>query len=144
MIVMKPSARKRIANALHVAAPPAVIALGILVLLVIIVLLRFPPAQYDFYPKCPIYKLTHLQCPGCGATRATAALLRGHLAEAMHLNALVTLLLPFVAGWGIVCHRRVLQHKSIRWPQPPPAVLYSALTLAAVFTVIRNLPHHSF
>ena len=126
------------------AAPPAVIALGILVLLVIIVLLRFPPAQYDFYPKCPIHELTHLQCPGCGATRAAAALLRGHLAEAMHLNALVTLLLPFVAVWGIVCYRRVLQRKSVRWPQPPPAVLYSALTLSAVFTVIRNLPHHSF
>ena len=61
-----------------------------------IVLLCFPPAQNNFYPKCPIYKLTHLQCPGCGATRA-AAVLRGDFAEAIHFNALVTLLLPFVA-----------------------------------------------
>jgi hypothetical protein len=141
MIGMNPTSRKRIADALRTAAPPAVIALGILV---IVVLLRFPPAQYNFYPQCPIHELTHLQCPGCGATRAVAALLRGHLAEAMRLNALVTLLLPFVAAWGIVCYRRVLQRKPIRWAQPPPAVLYAAFTLAAVFTVIRNLPRHSF
>ncbi len=144
MIVMNPWLRKRIADALHTAAPPAVIAVIALVILVIIVLLRFPPAQYNFYPQCPIHELTHLQCPGCGATRAAAALLRGHLAEAMYLNALVTLLLPFVAVWSIVCYRRVLQRKPVRWLQPPPAVLYAAFTLSAVFTVIRNLPRHSF
>jgi hypothetical protein len=141
MIVMNSSLRKRIADALHTAAPPAVIAV---IALVILVLLRFPPGQYNFYPQCPIHELTHLQCPGCGATRAAAALFRGRLAEAMRLNALVTLLLPFVAGWGIVCYRRVLQRKPIRWPQPSPAVLYAAFTLTAVFTVIRNLPRHSF
>ena len=53
MIVMKPSARKRIANALHVAAPPAVIALGILVLLVIIVLLRFLLRSTTSIPSAP-------------------------------------------------------------------------------------------
>jgi hypothetical protein len=108
------------------------------------VLLFFPPTQYSFYPQCPIHELFHLQCPGCGATRALAALLRGHLAEAMRLNALVMMLLPLAAAYGIACYRRLLQHKAIRPPQPPAAAIYAALALATVFTVIRNLPHRSF
>ena len=128
----------RIGSIVRAAAPPAVIALAVTVLLL------FPPAQYSFYPQCPIYELLHLQCPGCGTTRALAALLHGHLAEAMRLNALVTLPLPLAAAHGIACYHRFLQRKAIRWPQLPPAAIYAALTLASVFTVIRNLPLWSF
>jgi hypothetical protein len=71
-------------------------------------------------------------------------MLHGHFAEAMRLNALVTLLLPFAAAYGILCYCRLLQRKALRWPQPPPAILYAGFTLAAVFTLIRNLPLHSF
>ena len=129
--------RRRTADTLRAAVPPAVVALaGIL-------LLRFPPAQYSIYPRCPIRDLLHLQCPGCGATRALAAILHGHFAEAMNLNALVTLLLPFAAAYGILSYSRLLQRKALHWPQPLPAVIYGALTLATVFTVIRNLPRHT-
>jgi hypothetical protein len=130
--------RGRIADTLRTAAPPAIIAL------VIAILLRCPPDQYSFYPQCPVHEFLHLQCPGCGGTRAVAALLRGHLAEAMQFNALVTLLLPLAAAYGILCYGRLLQRKAIRWPHPRPAGLYVAFSLAAVFTVVRNLPHHLF
>jgi uncharacterized BrkB/YihY/UPF0761 family membrane protein len=62
----------------------------------------------------------------------------------MKLNALITLLLPFAAAYGILCYYRLLQRKPLRWSQPRPAVIYAAFTVAAVFTVIRNLPSHSF
>jgi Protein of unknown function (DUF2752) len=132
------SPRSRTADILRAAAPPAIIAL------VAILLLRFPPAQYSFYPRCPIHEFFHLQCPGCGATRALAALLRGQLTEAINLNALMPLLLPFAAAYGIFCYSRLLQRKAFRWPQPRPAVIYAAFAVATVFTVIRNLPLHSF
>jgi Protein of unknown function (DUF2752) len=132
------TARSRTADTVRAAALPAIIALAA------ILLLCFPPAQYSFYPRCPIYELFHLQCPGCGATRAIAAILHGHFIEAMSLNALITLLLPFAAAYGILCYYRLLQRKVLRWPQPPPAVLYAALAAAAVFTLIRNLPLHPF
>jgi hypothetical protein len=128
----------RIANTLFAAVPPAIIALATMIML------RFPPAQHSFYPQCPIHELLHLQCPGCGATRAVTALLHGQVTEAMNLNALVTLLLPFAAAYGILCYGRLLQRKTIRWPQPPPAIIYSALIVSAAFTVIRNLPFPSF
>jgi hypothetical protein len=130
--------RSRIANTLLAALPAAIIALATMIVL------RFPPAQHGFYPRCPVHELLHLQCPGCGATRAVAALLHGRVTEAMKLNALVTLLLPFAAGYGIFCYCRLLQRKTIRWPQLPPALIYSALIMGAVFTVIRNLPFPSF
>ena len=135
-MILRP--RSRIADTLHTAAPPAAIALAI------IILLRFPPDQYSFYPQCPIHEFFHLQCPGCGGTRAVAALLHGQLAQAMQFNALVTLLLPFVAAYGILFYERLLQRKAIRWPQPPPAVLFAAFGLAALFTLVRNLPIHLF
>ncbi len=130
--------RSRIADTLRTAVPPAIIALAT------IILLRFPPAQHSFYPRCPINELLHLQCPGCGATRAVAALLRGRFTEAMSLNPIITLLLPFAAAYGILCYSRLLQRKPLRLPQPRPAVIYAALTVATVFTVVRNLPPHTF
>jgi hypothetical protein len=92
----------------------------------------------------PIQEYLHLQCPGCGATRALAALLRGHLAEAFRFNALVTGLLPFATAHGLYSYRRFLQGKPLRWPQPPPAAIYAAFAVTIVFTVTRNLPLHSF
>jgi hypothetical protein len=128
------STHSRIANLVRAAAPLAVVTLAATVLL------RYPPAQNSFYPQCPIHEYLHLQCPGCGATRALAALLGGHPVEAMHFNALATLLLPFAVTYGILCYHRFLQRRPIRWPQPTPIVTYASLIVAAVFTVIRNLP----
>jgi hypothetical protein len=130
--------RIRIASIARAAAPLVVIALATAVLLL------FPPAQFGFYPECPIRQYLHLQCPGCGGTRALAALLHGHLVEALHLNALITLLLPFAAPYGIRCYSLFLQRNPLRWPQASPLAMHAAAALTAVFTVVRNLPLHSF
>lgn len=135
---MTDTTRSRIANKLRAAAPPALVALAA------IILLCFPPAQNTFYPQCPIYEIFHLQCPGCGATRALAAVLRGDFAEALHFNALITLLLPFAAVYGIICYRRFLRRKLLRLLQPSPAAIFSALAITAIFTILRNLPLRSF
>ncbi len=69
---MNPDRRSRLAAILRTAAPVAAL------LVAVALLLRFPPAQYAFYPQCPIHHSLGLLCPGCGATRALAALLHGH------------------------------------------------------------------
>jgi hypothetical protein len=135
---MTVSPGSRIAHTLRAAAPPLIVALTAAILL------RFPPAQGSFYPRCPIYEYLHLQCPGCGATRALAALLRGHFSEAMHLNALITPLSPFAAVCCIRCYRRFLQRKPIRWQRISPVALYVAFGVIAVFAVARNLSSQSF
>lgn len=118
--------------------PPTIVAFAI------IILLRFPPTQYSFYPQCPIFEYLHLECPGCGTTRALAALLHGRLAEAFHFNALVVLWLPVAAAYAILCYYRFLQRRPLRWPQTPPIATYFACVVAVLFTIVRNLPLHFF
>ena len=128
----------RIATALRAAAPPVIAMLAVAVLLV------FPPTPHGFYPRCPIHELFNLKCPGCGGTRALSALLHGHLVEALRWNALVTLLLPIAAAYGVYGYSQLLERKPLRLPHPPLAAIYTAFGIVMVFTVMRNLPHAAF
>jgi Protein of unknown function (DUF2752) len=47
---------------------------------------------------CPFAIVTGHPCPGCGLTRATFALLQGHLTEALHLHPLSVVVSPLFAG----------------------------------------------
>ncbi|MDW5264798.1 MULTISPECIES: DUF2752 domain-containing protein [Acidobacteriaceae] len=125
--------RSRMATVLRALAPLAVVALAAAVLL------RFPPNRYSFYPVCPIYRYLHVQCPGCGATRALAALLHGHLAEALRLNALTTLLMPVAVFYAALCYRRFLRRELLQLPRLPRSAVYSSLAAAVLFAIVRNL-----
>ena len=101
-----------------------------------LVLRRFPPEQYAFYPACPIYSYFHVECPGCGATRALAALLRGDIRQAILDNALFVLgVLPASMAYGATAIRRGERG----WPALPKSVIYAGLVIAIAFGVARNL-----
>jgi len=103
-------------------------------------LLRFPPEQYTFYPACPIYRYLHLECPGCGATRALAALLHGHLRDAIHDNALFILgVLPTATTYLLIAMMRSARRAAHIWPTPPKPAIYASLAIALTFAVARNL-----
>src|SRR5277367_1610284 len=70
--------------------------LGVTTLGIAAVVFFFNPATHPFYPVCEFHRLTGLNCPGCGMTRALYALLHGNFSTALHDNA------PFVAGLIIV------------------------------------------
>jgi hypothetical protein len=99
----------------------------------------WPPARFAFYPACPIHQFLGIECPGCGATRALAALLRGHPVEALRLNALFVLLLPVALAGAAESYRRAMRPGVFRWPQPPAPALYATLAAAALFTIVRNV-----
>jgi hypothetical protein len=126
--------RSRLTTVLRLAAPPVAVffAVGLLIL--------YPPAQYHFYPQCPIHQYLHIDCPGCGATRALAALLHGHVAKALRLNALTTLLFPIAAFYAIRSYIRLLRAKPIHLPQPTTRTLQLACAITLAFTILRNLP----
>ena len=121
------SARTK-ANALALAAVPAMALLS-----------RFPPDRYHFYPACPVYHYLHVYCPGCGSTRALAALLHGRLAEAMHYNPLFVVLLPMLCLFAGFVYWKAAVRNRIEWPQLPQTVLASLLGVIAAFTIVRNL-----
>ena len=99
---------------------------------------RFPPAEYSFYPRCPIYLTTHWLCPGCGSTRALHALLHLDIPGALHYNALFTVLFPFVCLWlGFICYW------TLRYDRFPRLVFPRSLAVAlgvmvVLFTIARN------
>src|ERR1700722_13080861 len=60
----------------------------------------FNPSTNGFYPVCQFHRLTGLNCPGCGATRAFYALLHGNFSTALRDNALFVIGLVAAAGRG--------------------------------------------
>jgi hypothetical protein len=105
------------------------------------ILYRFPPDSSGFYPRCFFKETFHLDCPGCGGTRAVAALLHGRLAEALHFNPLVVILLPLVLAFLGMAWFRAIRDTEFRWPFVPSLCLKATLAAAIAFTVMRNLPH---
>lgn len=107
------------------------------------VLFLLDPVQHSFYPVCPFHKLTGLNCPGCGSTRAMHEMLHGHILAALRCNALVMLTLPFVM-WMVARHligrwrgqQRTLEFQT-NW-------LWIFLGVTIVFTVLRNLPQFAW
>ncbi len=51
-------------------------------------LLCFSPPSHPLFQVCGFHWLTGRPCPLCGLTRALFALAKGHVAEAIHFNAL--------------------------------------------------------
>ena len=111
----------------------------LLLTLLAVMLWRFPPERYGLYPPCPVFRYLHLQCPGCGTTRAFAALLHGDIPAALRLNALTTLGLPFTLALALRSYWRYVRLRRPFLPPLPPAVLYATLAVCAVFAVARNM-----
>jgi Protein of unknown function (DUF2752) len=106
------------------------------------VVLRFPPASSRFYPRCPIFLWFQIYCPGCGGTRALAALLHGRLHEALHWNAMLVIFFPFAVVFFAVTYWRAIKAGIFRWPTIPNSLLTLSLVLIGIFTVARNLATH--
>jgi len=100
-------------------------------------LYRFSPQEYSFYPRCPFFALTHHYCPGCGATRAIAALLHGNVSQALHFNAAITLLAPLALYYLLVSYW-VAQREN-RWAGPfvPSWTWKPALACLLLFGLLR-------
>jgi hypothetical protein len=84
------------------SSPRARASLALLPAAMAAALLRlFPPWLYAIYPVCPIRALTGWRCPGCGSTRALAAMLSGRFADALHYNPLAVILWPVLAALAL-------------------------------------------
>jgi len=104
------------------------------------VLYTFAPSEHSFYPRCIFHALTGWQCPGCGGTRALYHLLHFHLGEAMHYNALVTLLAPLALAYFIFWYATVLRSgQGPGLPLPRLAIMCLYLVVL-LFGVARNIP----
>ena len=130
---MMPTTRSRFTLAMQAAAAVA------LFVFTAVLLFRFPPEQYSFYPQCPIHHYLGILCPGCGTTRALASLLHGNLGEALRLNALTVLLLPIAIGYAVAGYLSFHTRRPLVLPQPQPLAMCGLLAVTVVYTIARNL-----
>jgi hypothetical protein len=103
----------------------------------------FNPSAHGFYPVCQFHRLTGLNCPGCGATRALYALLHGDFSTAARDNVLLVVAIPSAAArgaWFALNHLRGRPNGKFI----PTSLLIPLLVVMGVFGVLRNLPMFAF
>lgn len=89
---------------------------------------------------CPFLAITGLWCPFCGGTRAIDALASGEVVMALGMNALVVLLVPFVAvEWGRWTLGRA-RGRPTSFMNYSSRVIAVAAGLAVLYAVVRNIP----
>lgn len=116
-----------------------VVTLGSLGLLTVALHLR-DPHQHASWGLCPS-ALLGFSCPGCGGLRAVNDLTHGQIGAAASSNLAFVVALPFlVVGLGIWTIDRWRGATTRIGPRVSRVALPTALTLLAVFTVLRNLP----
>lgn len=101
------------------------------------------PLKHTVFPACPFHTVTGGWCPGCGATRASSLLLRGHPIEALHYNAMWVIAAPIVVyglvRWGLRAYGVPLGDRLRAIPTDRPFIVAVLLAQLAFF-VVRNLP----
>jgi hypothetical protein len=100
----------------------------------------FDPAKANL-PLCTFHVLTGLDCPGCGATRATHELLHGRLLAAWRYNALWVLALPLAVYMTVSELRALTGRRPLPGDLPRQPWFWVAVVAAAIaFFVVRNQP----
>lgn len=87
---------------------------------------------------CPFHELTGLQCPGCGNTRATMALLRLDFKAMLGYNLLYPLQMLYVLRLYIVCAKNYIYHGRFAYRTKPDWLDIVCLALILVWGVVRN------
>jgi hypothetical protein len=109
----------------------------------IAVVFFFNPATHTFYPVCQFHRLTGLNCPGCGMTRALYALLHAKFMRAMRDNALFVLALATLTIRGAWFRWNKFRGR-LNGGFFTARFLWPLLVFAVTFTVLRNLPMFAF
>ncbi|MCP3965528.1 MAG: DUF2752 domain-containing protein [Lentisphaerae bacterium] len=96
-----------------------------------------------FYPRCPLFCLTGLHCPGCGSTRSLAALSHGNIADACRKNIFVVAAVPFVTA-GLIIYLLRCFGVNVKTPFISGKLIMGLFILVLAFFVLRNISLYPF
>ncbi len=99
----------------------------------------------DFKVECPLYKITHLYCPGCGITRCLIELLHFHFYQAFRYNPYVFLLLPLIILYLLYqIYIWIMEKEDKVSNQIPRGILNFFIITLIIYGVIRNISYFSW
>jgi hypothetical protein len=104
----------------------------------------FNPVTAGFFPVCPLYRLTGLNCPGCGMTRGFHALFHGDILGALHFNLFTPFYFLLFAYLGVSMFLLAARGRGLPLKIARPGLAYGFVALLLVFGVVRNLPYYPF
>lgn len=104
----------------------------------------FDPSRENFFPICPLYRLTGFACPGCGMTRAFHALFHGDVLAALDFNALSPVFALLLAFFFVSLSLYAVRGRGLKMEMLRPQALWALFILLVVFGVVRNLPFYPF
>lgn len=100
---------------------------------------------FVWQPPCLILEKTGFYCAGCGTQRMVLDLLHLDVVGAFRQNPLMFFLLPAATAYAAVESVRYVTQKRPLWKcRRFPAAVVVVLAVAALFTVLRNLPGFGF
>ena len=88
--------------------------------------------QLVFGAMCPIKVFLHIDCPGCGLTRATIALLKGDISKSLHYNYTCILWIITFVLFAIDRYIKPLKIK----PFPTLFVITSIITIIRYILIV--------
>ena len=115
--------------------------LGILAL----ILLYFIDPEKTGFELCFSRRFFHFYCAGCGATRATCALLHGEFSAALRYNPIYLLILipAFAYLWTLLGLQTFFPNR-FHLPLPGFRWCVALLILLVLYSLLRNLPFELF
>lgn len=110
--------------------------LGVSIFIFGVLYLKVLSPKLGIHIPCLFKEVTGHDCPGCGITRATLALLDGDIYQAFRYNMIIFILAPFFALYTI------LNHKGKR--KTAEKLILAMVIVTILFGVLRNIPMFDF
>ena len=125
---MTPIEKKRLLRCIYAILLLAVISAGALIIM----------KHFGGFIPCPFLKLTGFRCPGCGNTRAFAALIHLHFAESLKYNYAYPAEYLFLLIVLIRSAKNYVKNGKASYYPKHPGLVYAFLAALLFWGVLRN------
>lgn len=88
---------------------------------------------------CLFHMVTRLRCPGCGISRALAALLQGQFDAFFRYNLLSPLIVLYLAYVSILTARNYISNGKVAYRSPNKWIDIGMLAIVLLWWIVRNL-----
>lgn len=115
-----------------------IIVWTVAILVIALFYFLFDPAESEWMPQCIFYKVTGLQCMGCGTQRVIHSLLHGDIFSAWQANRFLVISLPFLI-FLIWVELTRLRHPKIYSIIHTKATIITIAAMLFAWLLIRNI-----